>query len=859
MKFDKKRILARLKSHAPLMISMGVALAFAATNVIVESDLFEYGLLSKKGLIHLLDLKSLDVKFQTHKMVLPEPKVVIAAIDEKGVEKYGLWPWSRAVIGQFITKTTEAGAKVIAFDAVFGDEDRNASWMTVRRFAQAYDEAGLGPNSSVGRRLTDAVGASKAAYEQAKKNVSELEQKARGPAKAQLAGARRDVERTEAELNKAEAALVTFREKSIKFSDMLHGELAQTNPDDALAAAIAKSPQTILGFIGFLSESEIVGVSTKRAKDSISLLAPAAIDSIYDFNQQEVGGQVITQMEPAAGVEIGKLQIRSLVGVLPPLEKFSKVAKGFGSFNAAPDQDGQMRRVWLLQRFGDKLYPALSVAAAARYFDAPIYPLKNPIYSKKLYGLGPLNPTGENVPADFHGRLLLNWYKNPEDYFKRVSVSEIIEGTVPASDLKDKVVLFGMTAQALFDLKPTPYSATTPGVYVHAMAIQNMIDGFYLDRFFGIALIEAAAYLLLGLLLGLVLPRMPVWAGFLVTAGIVTVLYLIDVRLIFPKGFWVMNVLPTMQSLATYLGIAVYGYLTEGKEKRMIRKAFQFYLSKSVVDEVLKDPAKLKLGGEKVTASVMFSDVRGFTTISERLSPEALVALLNSYLTPMTDVVLKYEGTLDKYIGDAIMAIFGAPVQYPDHAVRACKVCLEMMGKLHELQVGWREQGLPELDIGIGVNTGQMSAGNMGSIQRFDYTVMGDNVNLASRLEGINKQYGTNIIISDSTFEAAKAEVYAREIDNIRVKGKREPVKIYEVLGLGAPTQPHADLMGEFHHALALYRTQKWDEAAALFELVRTKIKPKDYCSGMYIERCEKMRHDPPGPDWDGVTTFTTK
>ncbi len=291
----------------------------------------------------------------------------------------------------------------------------------------------------------------------------------------------------------------------------------------------------------------------------------------------------------------------------------------------------------------------------------------------------------------------------------------------------------------------------------------------------------------------------------------------------------------------------------------MIRKAFQFYLSKSVVDEVLKDPAKLKLGGEKVTASVMFSDVRGFTTISERLSPEALVALLNSYLTPMTDVVLKYEGTLDKYIGDAIMAIFGAPVQYPDHAVRACKVCLEMMGKLHELQVGWREQGLPELDIGIGVNTGSMSAGNMGSIQRFDYTVMGDNVNLASRLEGINKEYGTNIIVSDSTFEAAKHEVYAREIDMVRVKGKREPVKIYEVLGLGTPTPAHAELMGEFQKAMLCYRAQKWDEAVAGFELVRTKLKPKDYVSGVYIERCDKMRHNPPGPDWDGVYTFTTK
>jgi adenylate cyclase len=795
---------AMLKKHAPLFISLGIAMVFAMTTIIIESDYFEFGPLSKKGLVHLLDLKSLDVKFQTRKMPLPEPKVVIAAIDEKGVERYGLWPWSRSVIAQFVRTVTQGGAKVIAFDAVFGDEDRNASWMTLKRFAAAYDESGLGPTSELGKQLSESVVALSKAYALAKANLVDAEQKSKGAQRASVAAARKELDRIGADLEKAQRALTAFQQKAAKFRDMLHSEVAKTSPDDDLADAISTSPQTILGFIGFISESEIVGVSNKRAKEGVSLLASAAIDTIYDQTIQDVGGAPVETIEPAAGVDISNLQIRSLAGVLPPLEKFSKVAKGFGSFNAAPDADGQMRRVWLLQRFNDRLYPALSVAAVARYFDSSIYPLKNPIYSKKLGGLGRLNPSGGEVPADFHGRLLLNYYTNPETYFQRYSVADIIEGKVPASAYKDKVVFFGMTAQALFDLKPTPFSATTPGVYVHATAVQNMIDGLYLDRFFGIALVEAAAYLLLGLMLGLILPRIPVWAGFLVSIGIITMLYIIDLKLIFPRGVWVMNVLPTLQTFTTYLGVAVYGYLTEGKEKRQIRKAFQFYLSKSVVEEVLKDPDKLKLGGVKLNATVMFSDVRGFTTISEKLSPEALVSLLNSYLTPMTDVVLKYEGTLDKYIGDAIMAIFGAPVNYPDHAARACRVCLEMMDRLHELQVGWRAQQLPDIDIGIGVNTGPVSAGNMGSLQRFDYTVMGDNVNLASRLEGINKVYGTNINVSESTFEAAKHEVYAREVDAVRVKGKHEPVKIYEVLGLGTPSQGHADLVGEFQRGLAL-------------------------------------------------------
>ena len=209
-------------------------------------------------------------------------------------------------------------------------------------------------------------------------------------------------------------------------------------------------------------------------------------------------------------------------------------------------------------------------------------------------------------------------------------------------------------------------------------------------------------------------------------------------------------------------------------------------------------------------------------------------------------------------MGDAIMAIFGAPMAHPDHATRSCLTALEMINKLAELHPQWHEQGLPELDIGIGINTGPMSVGNMGSKVRFDYTVMGDNVNLGSRLEGINKQYGTNIIVSEYTYNYAKDTIYARELDAVRVKGKREPVKIYELLGSGTPTESHKQLMDNFHEALGFYREQKWDDAIKLFNHVRT-LKPEDFTSGVYINRCEAMRHQPPGPDWDGVFTMTTK
>ncbi len=849
---NRAQILARLKSVAPLLISLTVAILFVVMHVIIETGFFEFGPLSKRGLIHLLDLKSLDLKFQTRELdELPEPKVVIAAIDEKSVERFGLWPWNRGIIGQFITKATQGGAKVIGFDAVFSDEDRNSSYANIKKFVTAYGNAGLGVDGKLGRELADNVRDAEAAYEEALAALGN-----RG-----TAAARRALEKSKKALDSARASLTEWQKRSGQFYEMMRQEVSGISPDEALGAAVAASPQTVMGYFNFFNESEIVGVSADVAKTNIDMLEPVAITNIYESTVQEVGGQEISLVQPVPNIQINKMWIRPIVGSQTPLPVIAKGARGFGYFNVEPDTDGPMRRIRLFHRSGDKIYPALSLISAARYFDAEIRPLNGSIRpGLTLDGIAAFQPEADDIPTEMRGHLLVNYYNNPEDYFPAYSVADIIDGTVPPEKYKGKVMLFGMTAIGLYDLRATPFKATTPGVYIHAAAVQNIIDGKYLQRWFGLALIEVVAYLLLGLTMGILLPRIPVWAGTLATIGMAIALYFFDIGFVFPRGVWMLNVLPTLQMAVTFIGVSVYGFFTEGREKRQIRKAFQFYLTKSVVDEVLKDPSKLKLGGEKRNATILFSDVRGFTTISERLSPEALVTLLNSYLTPMTDIVYKYDGTLDKYIGDAIMAIFGAPVTYTDHAKRACFVCVEMLEKLKELQVGWRADGVPELDIGIGLNTGMVSAGNMGSSQRFDYTVMGDNVNLASRLEGINKQYGTNIIISESTYEAAKEDVHVREMDLVRVKGKKEPVKIFELIGKGKEPPPEtAQLITTFHQGIACYRGQKWDDAIALFETVKTKLKPEDYASEMYIERCLEMKKESPGDGWDGVYTMTTK
>jgi len=257
--------------------------------------------------------------------------------------------------------------------------------------------------------------------------------------------------------------------------------------------------------------------------------------------------------------------------------------------------------------------------------------------------------------------------------------------------------------------------------------------------------------------------------------------------------------------------------------------------------------------------TALFSDIRGFTTISEGMDPEDLVKFLNEYFSIMTRIIMKYQGTLDKFIGDAIMAFYGAPLAQPDHAVRGCKTAIEMIQALREIQPDWQARSLPRIDIGIGLNSGEMTVGNMGSDERFDYTIMGDNVNLASRLEGINKQYGTNIVISQYTYELIRNNAFfVRELDSVRVKGKREPVTIYELVDCKEPDPETQEVLRAFERGLMAYKSRRWKEATAHFKAAM-QIDPNDHPSKLYIGRCEEYALHPPPQEWDGVFDMKTK
>lgn len=366
---------------------------------------------------------------------------------------------------------------------------------------------------------------------------------------------------------------------------------------------------------------------------------------------------------------------------------------------------------------------------------------------------------------------------------------------------------------------------------------------------------------------GLLMSAGLTWSGPVAGLGIMLfglfTVYAVDRYVLFNNGFLVNVSIPIFTVFFNFVGITSYKYFTEEKKKQELKGTFAKYVSPAVVDEILKDPENIELGGKKVELTVMFSDVRGFTTISEKLDPRALSDLLNSYLTPMTDLVFETKGTLDKYMGDAIMAFWGAPIPLEDHPKRAANCALLMLKKLKELQFEYMQKGLPSIDIGIGLNTGDMSVGNMGSNTVRSYTVMGDAVNLGSRLEGINKEYGTRIIISEFTQSRIADDFITREVDWVRVKGKAQPVRIFELIGNRAPGPLQADevmlrLLPSFESGFQLYHERRFAEARQAFTEALA-IKPDDECSKLYLERCQDYIQEPPDSDWDGVYTMKTK
>jgi len=626
-------------------------------------------------------------------------------------------------------------------------------------------------------------------------------------------------------------------------------------------------------------------------------VAAIGIDVIFDqpdrFGPQQDDSlkQILMQYDNVALT--GKL-LRSQARIeyqtlIPPYDLFIGDHTLWGLAALESDIDGFYRKNPVVQQYNDSLYASLAAQVIKIYEggrnsdyrlamdDDYFYLGKHQIPRYDWLGMlvnfrGPAGAfryySFDNVldDADFDlgEDFDMDVFDDPGD-----SALGIPPGLKYSGDLKGKIVLIGSTMHELHDNFPTPFleyrdaqgknvKAEMPGVEIHANALSTILNDEYYSSF------SLSGQIIWAIVLGLLVLAITRISKTALTASLtlsLLILYFIVMFTAFTHYNYVLPFnLPVMIIVFGYVGYTLYQYIITQQEKRMLRGAFAYYVPETVIQDLINNPQKLSLGGEERIISVLFSDVAGFTTISENLEPRDLVALLNEYLTEMTDIVLANKGIIDKYEGDAIMAEFGVPVYYEEHARMACFTALEMQHKLRQMRKKWEKEGRPQIRARVGINTGEVIVGNMGSRDVFDYTVMGDHVNLGARLESANKFYGTEIMISEFTYRQVKDDFYTRPLDLIRVKGKQKPIEVFELIATKDTkfTDTFLKELDSYSRGVQAYRQQKWLQAIDYFEYC-LKSNPEDRLARIYKERCVDFRLNPPPEDWDGVTTMKEK
>ena len=680
---------------------------------------------------------------------------------------------------------------------------------------------------------------------------------------------------------------------------------------DAIAAAGAR----VIGFDVLYSEADISSVENDRLFAEAIERAGNVVMGVYLDLESTTGERgerdelspelqelvIAKQVYPAVrqrGAGTGGTRVRG-ANLSLPIPILSRAAASFGFVNFHPDTEGFLRYQPQFIEWVGRLYPSLDLQLLKGYLGAPSVTVTMQDDRIEQVQVGDYI-----VPTDRFGRFMVN-YNGPGGTHETVSMVDVMEGRVDPEVLRDKVVIFGAPAIGLGDVVPTSFDPVLPGAELHANVIDNILHQRYLMRNSMTAMIDVGLIVLFGLLVAFYLPKMGATRSLFYTTLALMAFTAFNIW-IFLEFRWVLSyVYPGLALVTTSGSLISYKYLTEEREKKRTKQVFSHYLDQAVIDQVIDQPEKLQLGGEKHALTVLFSDIRGFSTFSEKMTPQELVGFLNTYFDQMTNIVFKYQGTLDKLIGDAVMCFWGHPIETEQHALRSTIAALEMMKVVREMQETVKLPDGHRFDIGIGLNTGEMVVGNMGSQRRFSYTVMGDDVNLGARLEGLNKFYGTNILITDTTYESVKDRVFCRELDRVKVKGKDHAVTVYEPLGLkpseiehrkserrGEATlwkklkgayvlarhgerrgsdrrQGSADLLVDpsweeiktmFEHALGLYQRGDFDGADKAFDHVLA-LRPGDGPSKMLKSRIEKMRIEYAGATtaFDPVYKFDEK
>jgi adenylate cyclase len=653
-----------------------------------------------------------------------------------------------------------------------------------------------------------------------------------------------DVMFSEPDTSSGYTILEGLSKNELKDIPQIGARIRELKPSLDFDARLAKS---------FKSRPVVLGYEMQNDKKK-GLLPPAA------FSVADLGGR--------------NLVVTPVNGYIANLEHLQRSARNGGFFNATHiDEDGVLRSTPLIIQYGDNFYESLALSTARVALGAtsmqPVFLQDNLQSVESQREIGTLDairfntqpePRNIHVDRELITKIQFRGHGGPDGgAFRYVSAVDIVQGKIPANELAQSIFLVGTSASGLYDLRATPVNPAYPGVEIHANIIKSILEGDFKhqpDYSFGVDLLQI---IFLGAILSFVLSKLTPLYSILFTAVIAFIFVAFN--------FWAYQslnlVLPSATAFLLIASLFIFniawGYWFEFRKGRALANRFSEYVAPELVAEMAENPETYTMEGEERELTVMFADVRNFTSISEGMEPNQLREFINIYLTAMSENIRdSHQGTLDKYIGDCVMAFWGAPVAFTDHATRAVASALLMQKTAAKLNLEFLERGWPPLKIGIGLNTGNMRVGDMGSKIRRAYTVMGDAVNLASRLEGITKEYGVGIVVGEATKAAAPTYSY-RELDRVRVKGKSEPVAIYEPIGLTSelPASQRATLT-QWNNALSFFRAKNWDAAEKiLLELKRNQ--PDVVLYGIYLDNIAQFRKDPPPADWDGVTTFTKK
>ncbi|MEN9723922.1 MAG: hypothetical protein RJB38_1908 [Pseudomonadota bacterium] len=778
--------------------------AFWITQQGVEGDL-THPTLRERLFPHLRRFSSifLDLKFRLRGPQAPKNKIVIVEVDSPSLSEFGRWPWHRDRMAHLIENLSALEPKVIGFDIVFSERDQIVS-------SDFLNELG--------------------------------DPKARALHDAKYDG---------------------------------DGLFTQ-----ALAKAMASKTKIVLGWA-----LEGSCQPSLDSREKCQLDDPARTEQLKFLESDGARLTGLSQFaippEQLEGAEIQWDQTPLVTGVLPITNQgeFQFVAKHAGLFDTALDPDGVIRRSVLIKAFEKRLYPSLALEIARAGLNDE---LQITVEQGRKIGNLQWKTSGTRLPITPIGGTTIN-FRGPARTFKYVSISEVLNAesldqTVqtetfrgPATEslrdvFKDAYVLVGVSALGVFDMRAFPFDSNVPGTEGHASILDNILSNDFLS-IGGIhqetyAIIMLLSMLAVGVAFAIATERLESIPALLLGTLAIASLGFIDLKLLFPKNIhWDFSFLYAELGTIFVFTTAVK-YVLEERNKKFIKGAFSKYVSPAIVDSILKDPTKLTVGGEKRELSILFSDIRGFTTMSEKMDPKGLAAFLNDYLGIMTDVVFDTNGTLDKYIGDAVMSFWGAPLDQPDHAANAVLAAQIMMRKLAENRARFKAQYGVDVNIGIGINSGGVNVGNMGSDRIFEYTVIGDHVNLASRLEGLTKEYHSSILTTRFTLNAiqgaGKPLPHFRTLDFVKVKGKNEAVELIQIF----ENEPSSEGVKLFNEARTLYTQMRWNEAISGFKaassLLRGEAESDEVCD-MYIERCEQFKAEPPEEGWDGSWKMTTK